>query len=56
LIDLKELREAVRNMTRQQGIYEVLRDELTTLGYWRRLRRGNPAKGYRNMKAKKTNP
>jgi hypothetical protein len=49
-IDLKELRQAVKDMTRQQGIYEVLRDELTVLGYWHKLPRGNPKKGYQIMK------
>jgi len=46
MIDLNELRPAIRNMTRQQGLYRVLRDELTVLGYWHKLPRGNPRKGY----------
>jgi hypothetical protein len=46
MIDLKELRQAIRDMTRQQGLYKVLRDELVILGYWRKLPRGNPRKGY----------
>lgn len=52
MIDLKELRKAIQNMTLQQGIYFVLRDELTRLGYWRKKPRGNPKKGYARMKDK----
>jgi hypothetical protein len=47
MIKLDELREAIRSMTRQQGIYKVLRDELTVLGYWRKLPRGNPSVGFK---------
>lgn len=53
MIGLGELRQAIRNMTRQQGIYKVLRDELTAKGYWRKLPRGNPHKGYQVMKEKR---
>jgi hypothetical protein len=53
MLDLNELREAIRNMTRQQGIYKVLRDELTAKGYWRKLPRGNPGAGRRKMLEKK---
>jgi len=49
-IDLKELRQAIQKMTYQQGIYKVLRDELTAKGYWHKLPRGNPRKGYQVMK------
>jgi len=53
VIDLKELRVAIQNMTYQQGLYKVLRDELKAKGYWRTLKRGNPKLGYQVMKAKK---
>ena len=53
MIDLKELRIAIQNMTYQQGLYKVLRDELKAKGYWRSLKRGNPKLGYQVMKAKK---
>jgi len=53
MLDLDELRQAIRNMTRQQGIYKVLRDELTAKGYWRKLPRGNPGAGRRKMLEKK---
>lgn len=47
MIDLIELRKAIQNMTRQQGIYKVLCSELTKLGYWHKLPRGNPSAGYK---------
>lgn len=53
MIDLEELRQAIKNMTRQQGIYRVLRDELSLMGYWHKLPRGNPKLGFKNMKARK---
>lgn len=52
MIDIKELRQAIRRMTRQQALYRILRDELSALGYWRRLSRGDPSKGYQAMKRK----
>jgi hypothetical protein len=54
MIDLEELSQAIRSMTPQQGIYKVLRDELSVKGYWRKLPRGNPRKGYLAQKASKT--
>jgi hypothetical protein len=42
MIDLKELREAVKNMTRQQAIYRLLRDELILQGHWKLKKRGKP--------------
>jgi hypothetical protein len=48
-IDLDNLREAIREMTYQQGIYKVLREELTIKGYWHNLPRG---KHYRNKNKK----
>jgi len=55
MIDLVELKQAIKHMTRQQGLYRVLRDELTLLGYWRTLPRGNPSAGYKVMKSKRLN-
>jgi len=40
-------------MTRDTGLYVVLRDELTALGYWHKLPRGNPKLGYEGMCAVK---
>jgi len=45
-IDLKQLAEAIRTMNHASPIYQVLRDELSKRGYWRRLPRGDPRKGY----------
>jgi hypothetical protein len=42
MINLKELREAVKNMTRQQAIYRLLRDELILQGRWKLRKRGKP--------------
>ena len=47
MINMDELRLAIRNMTRQQQIFFVLRDELKKKGYWRVLPRGNPSAGFR---------
>lgn len=52
MIDLVELSQEIRAMTRQQMIYKVLKKELTDLGYWRPLPRGNPKKGYIASKRK----
>ena len=45
-IDLGQLARAIRKMDRHQLLYQVLKRELTRLGYWRSRPRGNPAKGY----------
>ena len=50
MIDLEELRQAIRKMTRDQALYKVLKEELTRLGHWKALPRGNPQKGYRKAK------
>ena len=48
-IDLGQLRVEIRAMTRSHALYRVLRDELTTRGFWRARPRGNPSKAYRVM-------
>jgi hypothetical protein len=53
MIDLNELKEAIQKMKRHEPLYKLLRDELTTKGYWHKLPRGNPKLGYQVMKAKK---
>jgi hypothetical protein len=50
-MDLDELRIAIRNMTRHSPIYKVVRDELKARGNWRYNPRGDPSKGYKNMKS-----
>jgi hypothetical protein len=42
MLDLKELKQSIRNMTRQQAIYRLLRDELTLQGHWKLKKRGKP--------------
>ena len=39
-IDFEELRLAIRNMTRKQALYRVLKEELTAKGRWKGLPRG----------------
>ncbi len=51
-MDYQELAQAIQHMTRKQLLYKVLRDELTKLGYWKKLPRGNPKKAYIHMKKK----
>ena len=43
-LDLELLRQKIRKLNRQQKLYEILRDELTSLGYWKKHPRGNPKK------------
>ena len=50
MIDLEELRQAIGRMTRDQALYKVLKEELTQLGHWKALPRGNPQKGYQKAK------
>ena len=50
VLDLEELREDIRNMTRDQAIYKVLKEELSALGYWKSLPRGNPQAGYKKSR------
>ena len=50
MIDLEELRQAIRSMTRDQALYRILKEELSALGYWKALPRGNPQKGYQKAK------
>jgi len=48
-INLEELGQEIRHMTRRQGIYRVLKTELSLRGYWKARPRGDPKKGYRGM-------
>ena len=52
-IDMERLKLEIRNMTRTHLLYRVLRDELSTRGFWRKRERGNPAKGYQVMRERK---
>jgi len=42
--DLRKPDEAFR----QTELYKLLKEELTTKGYWKAKPRGNPRKGYKN--------
>ena len=46
-IDLNQLREEIKVMTRNQPLYRLLKEELSKLGFWRNRPRGNPALGYK---------
>lgn len=45
LVDLVALRAAIREMTRKQELYRVLKEELTARGYWKQQGRGKPFDG-----------
>jgi len=47
MIDLEELSVSIKNMTRRQEIYRILKRELSKRGYWKSLPRGNPVKGFK---------
>ena len=55
MIDLIELKQAIKNMTRQQAIYRVIRDELKKQDHWKQKSRGDPLKGYEKVKYAKHN-
>jgi len=40
MINLEELRQAIRKMTRKQALYKVLKEELMKQGHWKELPRG----------------
>ena len=40
-LDLEQLRKEIRCLTKRKGLYNVLRDELSKLGYWKKRPRGD---------------
>jgi hypothetical protein len=44
--EIERLRLKIQNMTPQQGLFKMLKEELSAKGYWRNLPRGNPLKGF----------
>jgi len=46
MINLEELKEAIRNMRPKQKLYKVIKEELESLGRW---------KDHKNISTKKTN-
>ncbi len=53
-IDLDNLAIAIKEMTYQQGFFKTIKRELSARGYWKNLKRGNPQKGFKAMKEKKS--
>jgi len=49
---LEALKNDLASLDRHDPLYKLLKTELSVLGYWRNKQRGNPAKGFRVMKAK----
>ena len=49
-MDLEQLRIEIRKLHRSHALYRLLRDELSTLGFWRFHKRGDSALGYKRMK------
>ena len=45
-VDIEQLVKEIEQLERHQLLYQVLKEELSKLGYWRNRPRGNPAKGY----------
>ena len=42
---IKELRQAIRTMSKRSLLYRALKEELSLLGYWKCKARGNAHKG-----------
>lgn len=42
MVDIDELKQGIRRMTRRTTLYKVLKEELSVLGYWKNKARGNP--------------
>jgi len=53
MINYEELKQAIRNMNRQQKLYKLLRDELSMQGHWKAIPRGNPKKAGKVSVAKR---
>jgi hypothetical protein len=52
-IDLEQLTLEIRQLTRHQALYRLLRDELGKRGWWKMRARGNPKKANASRKTKK---
>jgi vacuolar-type H+-ATPase subunit D/Vma8 len=46
-INLKQLSKEIKSIKRWHPLYKVLKRELSILGYWKLLKRGNPNKAYK---------
>ncbi len=45
-IDLEQLRIEIQELNRSKALYKVLKEELSRMGYWKQLPRGDPVKAY----------
>lgn len=45
-VDFRVLRQKIKKLRRGTPLYNVLKEELTALGYWKAKKRGNPKAGY----------
>jgi len=52
-VDIGQLTKELRGLERHQMLFKALKSELIKLGYWKNKRRGDPVKGFREMKNKK---
>jgi len=46
-VNIEQLTKEIRQLERHQLLYQILKRELSLLGYWKNKPRGNPAKGYK---------
>ena len=49
MVNIDELRDEIRGLSRRKRLYKVLKEELSILGYWKNKTRGNPLKGLEVM-------
>jgi len=49
MVNIDELRDEIRGLSRRKRLYKVLKEELSSLGYWKNKTRGNPSKGLEVM-------
>ena len=45
-INLEQLKKEIREMKPTYRLFLVLKEELTKIGHWKKLARGDPMKGY----------
>jgi len=49
MVNIEDLRQEIRGISRRKRLFKVLKEELSVLGYWRNKSRGNPVKGLEAM-------
>ncbi|HUC78969.1 MAG TPA: hypothetical protein VMQ58_01885 [Candidatus Saccharimonadales bacterium] len=45
-IDQNQLRIEIQEMSPQSKLFQLLKEEISKIGYWHKKPRGNPKKGY----------